>query len=165
MSSSRKPSRGGNFRVTSCDCSDCRAACSQSPGWFMPNEVPRLARHLGLELKEVFQRYLAVGVTSMPDRSLRHGIMPHKLRDGKKPGAVWTLPELAVPGRCVFFDKGKCTIHPVRPYECARMIHGAGHNAVRLRHVIVQKWDDVALKPYKEWTGKRLFGSSPGRRP
>lgn len=156
----RRPPRRQEFRVTSCDCADCRAACTNSPGWFTPDEIPRLAEHLGLSVEETFRRKLAVGVTHMPDGSLRHGVMPHKLRDSKKPGAVWTLPELAQPGRCVFFDQGLCSIHPVRPNECARMIHGSGHDAVKLRHSVVEKWDDAALAPYKALTGRRLFGSS-----
>lgn len=150
-----------NFPISSCDCADCRAACTNSPGWFTPDEVLRLARHLDLSVEECFRKHLAVGVTQMSDGSQRHGVMPHKLRDGKKPGSVWTLPELAVPGRCVFFDQGRCTIHPVRPWECARMIHGPAHRATRLRREVVAFWDDEALRPYAAWVKKRLFGSPP----
>jgi len=159
----RRPSRSA-FPVSSCDCADCRAACTNSPGWFAPQEVLRLAAHLGLSVEECFRRHLAVGVTHMPDGSLRHGVMPHKLRDGKKPGSVWSLDELARPGRCVFFDRGRCTIHPVRPWECARMIHGPRHRAVKLRHEVVALWDDATLRPYEALTGRRLFGSPPGPR-
>jgi Fe-S-cluster containining protein len=151
------------LRTSSCTCKDCRAACTNSPGWFLPEQVARLAEHLELSPAETFRRHLAVGVTSMPDGSLRHGVMPHKLRDRKKPGSVWTLDELAVPGRCVFFDRGRCTIHPLRPHECACMTHGPEHDAVKLRHEIVARWDDKALDPYRKLTGMRLFGST--RRP
>ena len=149
------------FKVTSCDCKDCRAACLNSPGWFMPGGVKALANHLNLDLPTLFRKYLAVGVTAMPDGSLRHGVMPHKLRDGKKPGQVWTLDELAQWGRCIFFDRGLCTIHPVRPYECARMLHDNRHMAVKLRRHIVKVWTPEALAPYAELTGKRLFGAPP----
>ena len=160
----RKPRRP-DFPVTSCDCTECRAACTNSPGWFRPEQIEELADHLALSVEETFRKYLAVGVTEMPDGSQRHGVMPHKLRDGKKPGSVWTLDELDQPGRCHFFDHGLCTIHEVRPDECARMIHGGGHDAVALRHTIVEAWDDAALKPYRLLTRKRLFGSPPGERP
>ncbi len=153
-----RPRRPDPFPVTSCDCADCRAACLNSPGWFLPDQVPRLARHLGLSVAETFRRYLAVGVTAMPDGSRVHGVMPHKLRDRKKPGSVWSLRELADPGRCIFFDRGRCTIYPVRPYECARMIHGRENRAVALRHRIVRRWTDAALRPYAELTGRRLRG-------
>lgn len=150
--------RGGSrpeFSTTSCDCPDCRAACLQSPGWFTPGQLEPLARHLGLPLEQVFRKYLAVGVTLMPDGSKRHGVMPHKLRDGKKPGSVWTLPELAQPGRCVFFDRGKCSIYPVRPAECARMMHDRADQAVRIRHGVVRRWTEGALAKIAAWTEKK----------
>ena len=154
-------SRGPAFPVTSCDCERCRRACLNSPGWFTPDQLAPLARHLGLTVEEVFARHLAVGVTHMPDGSLRHGVMPHKLRDGKKPGGVWTLAELARPGRCVFYDRGRCTIYPVRPHECARMMHDRTGLAVKLRHAIVRRWTDAALAPFAALTRARLFGSPP----
>jgi Fe-S-cluster containining protein len=156
------------FKVSSCECADCRAACLNSPGWFQPAEVPRLAKHLGLTVEETFRRYLAVGVTHTTDGSPRHGVMPHKLRDHKKPGGVWTLPELADPGRCIFFDHGKCTIYGVRPYECARMIHGRENEAVKLRRTIVKNWTAEALAPFAKLTKTRLTGAPPplgSRRP
>lgn len=157
--------RGGRdpFPVSSCDCADCRKACTVSPGWFMPEEVPRLAAHLDVPLAEVFRKRLAVGVTGFPGGVLRHGVMPHKLRDGKKPGMVWTLDELARPGRCVFFDRGRCTIYPVRPYECARMIHESTQDSVALRHRIVVRWTEEALAPYRRLVGRPLVGAPPRR--
>lgn len=152
------------FSVSSCDCSECRAACTNSPGWFRPDQIEEAADFMALSVEEFFRRHLAVGVTEMPDGSLRHGVMPHKLRDRKKPGSVWSLDELDPPGRCTFFDHGLCTIHEVRPDECARMIHGRAHDAVALRHEIVEAWTDKALQPYSRLTKKRLFGS-PARRP
>ncbi len=145
--------------VSSCDCRHCREACLNSPGWFMPDQLQPLARHLKLTQEEVFAQYLAVGVTAMPDGSLRHGVMPHKLRDGKKPGSVWTLPELAQPGRCVFFDQGLCSIYPVRPFECARMLHTRSNESIKLRHRIVERWTPEELKPFANPPGKRLFGA------
>ena len=153
-----RPRRRDDFPITSCGCADCRAACLNSPGWFMPDQLAPLARHLKMPLEEVFRRYLAVSVTQMPDRSKRHGIMPHKLRDGKKPGDVWTLEELVRPGRCVFFDRGRCTIYPVRPYECARMMHDRPDGAARLRRGIVARWTEKALKVYGQWVGRALRG-------
>jgi len=146
----RSPGRD-EFPVTSCDCEACRAACLNAPGWFTPEQVPRLAEHLGLTLEETFRRFLAVGVTHMPDGSHRMGVLPHKLRDGKKPGGRWTLAEIARPGRCVFYDRGRCTIYPVRPWECARMMHDRTDHAVRIRHRIVARWTREALKPFLAW--------------
>lgn len=153
--------RPASFKVTSCECKDCRAACQNSPGWFMPGGVRALANHLNLDVPTLFAKFLGVGVTAMPDGTQRHGVMPHKLRDGKKPGGVWTLEELATPGRCVFFDRGKCAIYPVRPYECARVMHDRQREGIRLRHHIVRAWTPAELAPYAELSGKRLFGAPP----
>jgi Fe-S-cluster containining protein len=155
---SERRAGGRTFPVTSCACERCRAACLNSPGWFTPAQIPRLARHLGLTVAETFRKHLAIGVTAMPDGTLRSGVMPHKLRDGKKPGALWTLRELERPGRCVFYDRGKCAIYPVRPYECARMIHDRPDAAVRLRHTIIPRWSAAALAPFAELVGHRLPG-------
>ncbi len=98
----------------------------------------------------------------MPDGTNRSGVLPHKLRDGKKPGSRWTLSEIARPGRCVFYDRGRCTIYPVRPGECARMMHDRADHAVRIRHGIVRLWTREALAPYLAWTrtsGPKRTGS------
>jgi Fe-S-cluster containining protein len=155
------------FPVTSCDCADCRAACLNSPGWFTPEQIVPLAGHLGLSVAELFRRHLAVGVTALPGGRQVHGVMPHKLQDGKKPGTVWSLTELARPGRCIFYDRGRCTIYRFRPYECARMMHDRPDEAVRLRRRIVPRWTAAALKPFAELTGRRLFAAptGPPRRP
>ncbi len=153
----------GNFPVTSCDCPDCRAACLNSPGWFMPNQIPPLANHLGLSVGDLFRKKLAIGVTQMPGGKSVHGIMPHKLRDGKKPGSVWTLPELATPGRCIFFDRGKCTIYKYRPFECARMMHDRPQEAVKLRHRIVPRWTSATLREFAEVVGRKLSGAQAKR--
>lgn len=153
------------FPVTSCECADCRAACLNSPGWFAPEQIGPLADHLGLTVVELFRRRLAVGVTAMPDGSRVHGVMPHKLRDGKKPGSVWRLSELAQPGRCIFYDRGRCTIYRYRPDECARMMHDRPGEAVRLRHRIVLRWTAAALRPFADLVGRGLQTAQPvGRR-
>ncbi|MBK8164922.1 MAG: YkgJ family cysteine cluster protein [bacterium] len=140
--------RSEDFSVASCDCDLCRAACRNAPGWFTPEQIPRLAKHLGLSIEDTFRRYLALGVTHLDDGSQRAGVMPHKLRDGKKPGSRWTLAEIATPGRCVFFDRGRCTIYPVRPDECARMMHDRGDRTRRIRLRIVARWTEAALAPF-----------------
>ena len=151
----RQPRSLGQWPASSCDCSACRQACLNSPGWFLPDQLESLADHLGVPLREVFRRYLAVGTTLMPDGRLRHGVMPHKLRDHKRPGSVWRLEELAEPGRCIFYDRGHCTIYPVRPFECSRMLHSRVQGAERLRHWIVERWTPARLKPFLNWARQR----------
>jgi Fe-S-cluster containining protein len=148
-----QPKEQEDFSVTSCSCDNCRAACQNAPGWFMPNQIPALARHLGLSVEETFRKYLAIGVTRLADGTERSGVMPHKLRDGKKPGSRWSLAEIAQPGRCIFFDRGKCSIYAGRPYECARMMHDRGDQTIRLRKRIIPKWTDAALAPFLKLAG------------
>jgi Fe-S-cluster containining protein len=148
-----------DFSVTSCECDHCRAACLNAPGWFMPDQIPRLARKLRLTVEETFRKYLAIGVTQLADGTQKAGVMPHKLRDGKKPGARWSLGEIAGPGRCIFYDRGRCSIYAVRPFECARMMHDRGDGAVRLRRQIVPRWTAAAIAPFLEW----VRSSVPGR--
>lgn len=161
----RRPPAEQTWPVSSCGCRECRAACENSPGWFLPEEVERLADYLNLTLAALFREQLAVGVTHMPDGGLRHGVMPHKYRDHKKPGSLWTLAELAQPGRCVFYDHGRCAIYPVRPFECARMIHGQPKQAAPLRHHIVQRWTAAALRPFEALVGQRLAPREQRRAP
>ncbi|MFH1566493.1 MAG: hypothetical protein ABIL09_00725, partial [Gemmatimonadota bacterium] len=84
---------------TGCGCRDCQLACLNSPGWFLPEEVPRLAAFLSLDLPALFRRYLGLTVSVTDAGERRQGVMPHKLRDGKKPGGLWTLRELVDEGR------------------------------------------------------------------
>ena len=151
------PRRLAEWPVTSCGCDDCKDACLNSPGWFLPEELDRLADYLNLTLEALFQKHLAVSTAEMPDGSKRHGVMPHKLRDHKKPGQLWTLGEVAAPGRCVFFDHGKCTIYPVRPFECARVFHSHRKELRILRVQVVERWTREALRLYEDWVGHRLF--------
>lgn len=160
-----RPRSPREFPESSCACQTCRSACLNSPGWFLPGEVGRLAAHFGIGLVELFTRYLAVGTTHMPGGELRYGVMPHKYRDLKKPGAIWSLSELAVPGRCIFYDRGRCTIHPVRPFECSRMHHSRLKQAVALRHCIVERWTAAALAPFAALLGRPLGPPPPGPPP
>jgi Fe-S-cluster containining protein len=75
--------------------------------------------------------------------------MPHKLRDGKAPGSRWSTAELAEPGRCIFYDRGRCSIYPVRPFECARMHHEHSRaKTARLRAAIAKRWSAAKLAPF-----------------
>jgi Fe-S-cluster containining protein len=130
----------------------------------MPNQIAPLANHLGMSVAELFGRKLAVGVTQLPDGSRVHGVMPHKLRDGKKPGSVWSLTELADPGRCIFYDRGRCTIYAYRPFECARMMHDRPGEAFKLRRRIVPRWTQAALQEFAALVGRQLTGAKTTRR-
>jgi Fe-S-cluster containining protein len=110
-------------------------------------------------VEEAFRKMLAIGTVRMPDGSERRGVMPHKLRDRKPPGSKWSLAEMARDGRCIFFDRGRCTIHAVRPYECSRATHGSMDRAVRLRHWVAEHWDRKLLAFYEKLVRGHRRGS------
>ena len=161
----RRAPAPGNWPASTCDCPDCRQACQNSPGWFLPGQIEPLARVLGRSPQELFRACLALGTTQMPTGKRMLGVMPHKLRDFKKPGQIWALNELADPGRCIFYEHGKCAIYDVRPYECSRMHHShTARQTHELRHFIVRQWNREALAPYLAWARGRPSGKASRRR-
>lgn len=96
-------------------CSRCRAACAEKPGWFLPGEAEKAAEHLGLTMKEFFDRHLAVDwwVTDEDDIFLLSPAVKGAPTGTEFPGDPH--------GTCVFFVNGQCSIHAVKPYECRDM--------------------------------------------
>lgn len=97
------------FRRTKCACPDCTINCKFIPGYLVPADVERIARHLGYTNagEFAFDNLLASpGATVMSE------------------GRVFQIPTL-VPqrkedGSCKFLDaEGRCSIHAVSPYGCA----------------------------------------------
>lgn len=100
-------------------CNSCQGACERKPGWFKPGEAERVAEYLGITLPELFASKLAV------DWWCGDGI------DG---GDIYVLSPALIgedagtefpgdpEGQCVFFKEGRCSIHPVKPYECAEAL-------------------------------------------
>ena len=102
-------------------------------------------------MPELFRRYLGLSVAVTEAGERRQGVMPHKLRDGKKPGGLWTLRELVDAGRCIFYDRGRCGIYAARPFECARMHHEhSPAKTSRLRADVAAAWAPAELAPYAD---------------
>lgn len=98
------------FERTVCACSDCTLNCKHLPGYLVPADVERIARHLGYtNLGDfAFDKLLASpGATVMNSE-----------------GQIFQIPTL-VPrrksdGSCVFLDANNhCMIHRVSPYGCS----------------------------------------------
>ncbi|MBI4126012.1 MAG: YkgJ family cysteine cluster protein [Deltaproteobacteria bacterium] len=104
-----------------CDCTACRECCQREPGWFVPDEIPAAAKFLGLSEAEFITRYCA-------KHPLENGTA---LSPATKPGST----------TCIFFEKGKCSIHDVKPYEC-RKVFGCdpARRHARVRDWITAKW-------------------------
>ncbi len=61
-------------------------------------------------------------------------------------------------GQCVFYKKGKCQIHSVKPYECRNVFHNSKEEEGQLLHHLVVKAGD--RKDYQEQIVK-LLGEKP----
>jgi Fe-S-cluster containining protein len=92
-------------------CEDCQGACKR-PGWFIPGEIEKVAKHLKISVKELFKTKLAVDWWEDMEDIF---VLSPALK-GEETGEMFPYnPQ----GECVFFNKGRCDIHPVKPYECA----------------------------------------------
>lgn len=108
----------------SCTCDKCVEKCRFKPGWFLPGEAEKVAEYLGISLEELFQKFLMADylVTRLGDILV---LSPAIL--GRIPGT--RFPDNPS-GQCIFLEKGLCSIHSVKPYECRIALHNgrAGKN-------------------------------------
>lgn len=105
----------------SCTCAACVACCERKPGWFKPGEAEKVAAFLKIPLDELFRDYLAVdwwvGGAEGDTFVLSPGIVSSPTGE--------EMPYVAH-GRCVFLKRGRCSIHAVKPFECAGSWCGDG---------------------------------------
>lgn len=131
---------------TECSCEKCKSACAYKPGWFLPEELAPLAEFFNLSEKEVFDKYLAVDWFEGDEDIFL--ISPAIL--GSEGGMFPGNPT----GTCVFYSKGLCEIHSVKPYECKAFMHGTE------KGVLSHKEVGEAWKPFQEKV-KELLGEEP----
>lgn len=119
-----------------CACAGCVRACEHTPGRFLPGEAERVAEFRGVTLQQLFEGFLRVNwwyEVSGPDTFL----LQPAVVDGR---TGWEAPHQRG-GRCVFLSDGKCTIHPVKPFECRAYIHTDSYSAIDARsESIAQAW-------------------------
>lgn len=127
------------FTRTKCACPDCTINCKFIPGYLVPADVERIARHLGYTNvgEFAFDNLLAsVGATVM-----------------NAEGRVFQIPTLVpqrkADGSCKFLDaEGRCLIHAASPYGCAMFdAHQLSEEADRRSHRGLQ---EVA----RHWSGR-----------
>lgn len=92
-----------------CSCKTCQSFCKHKPGWFAFGQLEKVATFLGVCLPTLFRRYLKV--ESFVDRLELAGVVDEK--------RYFVLTPKFRNGHCVFFQNGHCSIHPVKPMECA----------------------------------------------
>lgn len=124
---------------TSCTCEACVGACQHRPGWFLPGEVERVAAYLGKPLAQLFQEDLAIDwLWSRVHQQYCYVLAP-RLQQAEGGREYPAEPG----GTCVFLKEGRCTIHPVKPSECAQMLHTDSMEAKSARRwAIAYAWKD-----------------------
>lgn len=121
----------------SCACAHCQSSCLHKPGWFLPGEAERVAAFLGLSLPELFASKLGV------DWHEEEGDIPETfvLAPATTDMEAGTEYPGDPRGACVFYEGGRCTIHPVKPFECREALHGDADDVIVARHpVVAQAW-------------------------
>jgi Fe-S-cluster containining protein len=105
-----------------CDCEKCRECCTREPGWFVPDEIPVAAKHLGLSEQEFVRQYCSEHVEDEV----------YSLSPKQKLGS----------SECIFLDKMRlCSIHEVKPYECKKVYGCEGpRRHQKIREIIKKMW-------------------------
>lgn len=99
-----------------CTCKDCQSACAYKPGWFVPGQVEKVAEYLDVPLATLFKKKLMVDWWHDSPNVF-----------ALSPAIVGGTPGQEFPGnprgKCVFYKKGRCEIHAVKPRECREVHH------------------------------------------
>jgi len=125
-----------------CMCVNCQSACIQKPGWFRPEQIAPLAERMGLTVKELFDKHLAVDW--WVGDSLTGGRDVFILSPAVISGQVGDMFPSDPTGTCVWFKEGKCEVHTLgKPNECAFAHHDRDiEERMRAnRNEIVKAWN------------------------
>jgi Fe-S-cluster containining protein len=134
----------------SCRCVSCKNACKYNPGWFLPEEVEKVAKFLNISLKELFDKYLGVNWWS-DDGDTTFLLAP--AISSMNPGEEYPGDPR---GTCIFYKKEQCEIHDVRSFECREYWHGEKYDDSFSRHADVRD----AWRHHQEMIVK-LLGRQP----
>lgn len=97
--------------VESCGCNWCRSRCRVEPGYFFPGEASRAAKFLGMDFDEFVKKFLDVKyIGTEKDDNVKFALRP----------------KFVFFRHCIFYKRGRCSIHSVKPYECS-MTHHDGY--------------------------------------
>jgi hypothetical protein len=139
-------------QVGACNCSDCRAACTNTPGWFTPDQIEPLAQALGLTVDELFADHLRIDWWEGESPVF---VLAPKLR-GREGGE---MADGDPHGTCHWYVDEKCAIHETghKPAECARLGHVDGERVHFARKELIAAWRP---KKMQAWI-RELYGGEP----
>ncbi len=150
-----------------CTCDSCRGACEGKPGWFMPDQIKKLADHMQMTEKEVFKKYLAVDwLEEHPNNNYEEVFVIAPALNGEVPGDMY--PGDPRGGCSLFNDKKLCDIHDAKPIGCSELKCGDEAEVCIMRQKnIATAWIDhqdyveelLGEKPWAtEYEGGGIFG-------
>lgn len=125
-----------------CQCEDCRGACEYKPGWFMPDQIPKLLEHFkASSVQELVDDHdFAIDYYEAYPNDIDI-LAPNTVKNKGWP----RYPENPK-GTCVFLQDGKCSIHDVKPYECREFVHEDSNDDISDRHrAVAKQWEDSDL--------------------
>jgi len=133
--------------MEACTCEKCISACRDDPGRLVPADLKKIAAFLQISEKELKAGYL-VRIPAGGRNSRIHFWAPAKIKASRfltAPGAIVPDYYAQEKGRCVFLSEvSRCTIHPVKPFECAAYMG--------CRHTFLGR-------PYKKRSVEEFFAS------
>lgn len=125
------------MKQTACDCDKCQNCCKNIPGIPTPNEILKQAKYLKLSVHDYLNKFCVAGYRDIDDKHITFAYPARKGYEGTR--ETWGYP--LAKGDCIFLKKGKCVIHPVKPFECK---HGFGCEKHKKGYIprteVLNKW-------------------------
>lgn len=119
----------------SCQCSSCVECCKHQPGWFAPGEPEKAAEFLGIPFEEFESKYLIQDF--WVDGAYVYA--PRKV-GVEQDSPVASYGYAFKPAPCIFLKDNKCSIHPVKPFECKVSFGCGGMRGGNPRQKISDMW-------------------------
>lgn len=135
-----------------CRCDRCQSGCLARPGFFLPDQIAKVAEFLEMTPKDLFRKLLVVDWwAESPVEAFV--LAPAGTNDapGKECGTSIA--------RCVFLDEDwRCKIHTVKPFECQQADHDDSNDFLKRRSAAI----------HAEWAKHQdmieaLLGRAPAR--
>lgn len=121
-----------------CSCGECVKACHGQPGWFKPGEAERAAEFLGIPFEEFSRKFLIKDHCEPMFKNAPYVWSPRKLNVDHPDDDIRSYLRQRLQGTCVFLKDERCSIHPVKPFECQAVY--ACTSTANFRNKIEESW-------------------------